>query len=333
VARARRGVVLLAVWLAVFGVVLPSPLPARGAQSQSGRVLAVVGRQVAFLNFEAPRPRVLTALPSPSFAVDVAAVAASPVAALAVAEPFGPHGELGGDLLGLNLASEDGPFPFVLRASPGEWLGGPAWLPDGSALLFQREDVGAGSDLYAGQATVRYPARIEIVPPTGSTRAVLINYGHNPSPSPDGAEVAFVRLSPSGSMLLAHDMTSGSERTLVPPGVLPDIAYPRYSPAGERIAFVATSASTRSDSALAWLMPQVAFAHGMPWNLWIVQRDGSGLRQLAAVGADDASLSWSPDGAQLFVYGSTGARLVDATTGETDLLPYLAGFGAIAWLP
>jgi Tol biopolymer transport system component len=296
-------------------------------------VLAVVGRQLAFLDFEAPRPRVLTALVSPSFAVDVAAIASSPVAALAVAEPFGPEGELGGDLLGLNLAAADGPFPLVPRVSPAEWLGGPAWLPDGSALLFQREDVGAGSDLNAGQAAVRYPARIEIATATGSNRAVLITYGHNPSPSPDGAEVAFVRLSPSGSMLLAHDMTSGSDRTLVPAGVLPDIAYPRYSPAGDRIAFVATSPSSRDESRLAWFMPRVAFAHGMPWNLWLVQRDGSGLRQLAAVGADDASLAWSPDGAQLFVYGSTGARLVDANTGETDMLPYLAGFGAIAWLP
>jgi hypothetical protein len=55
--------------------------------------------------------------------------------------------------------------------------------------------------------------------------------------------------------------------------------------------------------------------------------------RIAAVGPDGASVAWSPDEAELFVYGSTGARLVDATTGETDLLPYLAGFGAIAWLP
>jgi hypothetical protein len=32
------------------------------------------------------------------------------------------------------------------------------------------------------------------------------------------------------------------------------------------------------------------------------------------------------------VYGSNGTRLVDTATGETDLLPYLAGFGAISWL-
>src|SRR5213082_549603 len=76
----------------------------------------------------------------------------------------------------------------------------------------------------------------------------------------------------------------------------------------------------------------VGLAHGLPWNLWAVSRTGSGLRQLAAVGADDASVAWAPDGGQLFVYGSKGARIVDASTGETDVLPYLAGYGAIAWL-
>ena len=333
VARPRACVLVVAAWLAVFGVVVPAPVPASGAQSRNGRVLAVIGRQVGLLNFDAPRPRVLTALTPPSFAVDVAAVGALPVVALAVAEPFGGQGELGGDILGLSLASaDDGLFPLVPRAAPGEWLGGPAWLPDGSALVFQREDVSAGSDLYAGYATVRYPARIEMVPSTGGGRTVLITDGHNPAPSPDATELAFVRLSPSGSMLLAHDLTSGEERVLVPSGVLPDMAFPRYSPSGDRIAFVATSASSQTEPSLAWLMPMVALAHGPPWDLWLVQRDGSGLRQLAAVGADDASVAWSPDGTQLFVYGSTGARLVDASTGETDVLPYLAGYGAIAWL-
>ena len=279
VARARACVLLAAAWLAGFGVVVPAAMPATGAQAQNGRVLAVIGRQVGFLNFEAPRPFVLTALASPSFSIDVAAVAASPLAALAVAEPFDGQGDIGGDILGLNLdGSGDGPFPLVPRANPGEWLGGPAWLPDGSALLFQREDVSAGSDLYAGQAAVRYPARIEIAAPSGTERAVLITYGHNPSPSPDATEVAFVRLSPSGSMLLAHDLTTGEERVLVPSGALPDIAFPRYSPSGGRIAFVATSASSRTETWLGWLTPRVAFAHGLPWNLWLVQRDGSGLR-------------------------------------------------------
>jgi hypothetical protein len=63
-----------------------------------------------------------------------------------------------------------------------------------------------------------------------------------------------------------------------------------------------------------------------------VNPEGSALRELAEVTEDDASLAWSPDGSQIFLYGSSGARLVDVASDNADLLPYIAGFGAISWL-
>jgi Tol biopolymer transport system component len=134
-------------------------------------------------------------------------------------------------------------------------------------------------------------------------------------------------------MLMVRDVATATERILVPPGTLPDIAYPRYSPSGDRLAFVATAVSASPGTNPGWLSPGIAMAHGQLWNLWVVQRDGSGLRELAPVGADDASVAWSPNGRQLLVYASNGARLVDAATGDSETLGYLAGFGAISWLP
>jgi hypothetical protein len=40
----------------------------------------------------------------------------------------------------------------------------------------------------------------------------------------------------------------------------------------------------------------------------------------------------SPDGSMLLVYGGSGTSLVDASTGEIQLLPYLAGYGSVAWM-
>jgi hypothetical protein len=51
------------------------------------------------------------------------------------------------------------------------------------------------------------------------------------------------------------------------------------------------------------------------------------------LGADDGTLSWSPDGSQVFVYGGTGSFLVDAATGEVTALGYVAGYGSTGWLP
>jgi hypothetical protein len=332
---ARRAVAALVLWVVFFGTTLPLPSPGAPVQADQGRLLGIVGRQVGWLNLDAPRPQVLTSLDSPAFVMDVAAVPTSPRAVVAVVQRLGgePGGAFGGDLLALDLNGQAGLSPFLMRVDGGEWLSAPAWLPDGSAVLFQREDVRAGPDLYAGQAEVRYPSRIESVSVIGQGRDLLVESGFNPSPAPDGSEVAFVRVSPRGTSLLARDTASGQERTLVPVGAQPDLAYPRYAPSGQQMAFLATTASLRAPDLLAWLGPQVAYAHGYPWDLWLVERDGSGLRKLAAVGADDGSLTWSPDGSEIFVYGTTGARLVEVPSGQTTLLPYLAGFGAIAWLP
>jgi hypothetical protein len=305
--------------------------------AEDGRLLAIVGRQAAWLNLVAPRPQLLTSLAAPSFVMDVGAAPGLPLAVLAVVQPLeaGNSTDIGGDLVSLDLAGQGGLGRLVSRTDSGEWLGAPAWLPDGSGIVFQREDLRAGPDPYAGQGEVRYPSRVELALANDWSRGVVVESGFNPWPSPDGSEIAFIRTSPRGSTLVVRSLAGGEERTLVPFGVQPDLAYPRYSPDGQQVAFMATlpsNGSLRWPSAL-WFDPPTAFAHGQPWDLWLVGRDGSGVHRLAGVGADDASLAWSPDGSEIFVYGSTGARLVNVATGEATLLGYLAGFGAIAWLP
>jgi Tol biopolymer transport system component len=336
---------LAGAWLALIGTASPWPgpdvvgfrprvAPVEPAHAADGRILGIIGRQAGWLNLEAPRPRVLTNVPSPAFVMDLDAVVASRLAVLAVVQSLpSSQAEPGGDLMALDLSGPGTLTPLVPRADASEWLGAPTWLPDGSGLLFQREDLRAAPDLYAGQAAVRYPSRVERATASGQDRAILIEHAFHPSPAPDGSEIAFLRTSPGGSSLLALDLSTRQERTLVRAGAQPDLAYPRYSPDSRQVAFLATSLSGRTELRFApWLAP-TAYAHGAPWDLWIVGRDGSGPRQLAAVGADDASLAWSPDGAAIFVYGSTGARLVDVASGQTTLLSYLAGFGAVAWLP
>lgn len=340
VVAVRLLVALVSAWLTLFGpeISIATHQASPSAAAQEGRILAIVGRQAAWLNLVVPRPQLLTSLAAPSFVMDVAALPGQPLALLGIVEPFSgaTGGEMGGDLVLLDLSGQSDISQFVTRADTGEWLGAPVWMPDGSGVLFQREDLRAGPDLYAGQAEVRYPSRVEWVAANGQGRMIISDSGFNPSPSPDGAEVAFIRISPRGPALVARHLASGEERTIVQSGLQPDFAYPRYSPDGSQLAFLATIPSNGLPAHLVAELeigPKSAYAHGQPWDLWIVGRDGSGLRRLAPVGADDGSLAWSPDGSQIFVYGSTGARLVEVPSGETALMTYLAGFGAISWLP
>jgi Tol biopolymer transport system component len=74
-------------------------------------------------------------------------------------------------------------------------------------------------------------------------------------------------------------------------------------------------------------------AHGLPWDVWLIDPRGGEPRQLAALGLDDPSVVWSPDGRQLFVYSGTGSALIDVATHAVARYDYLAGYGAAAWMP
>jgi Tol biopolymer transport system component len=139
---------------------------------------------------------------------------------------------------------------------------------------------------------------------------------------------------PDGTALLVRTLVGGDEQLLVPSSRFTNLAYPRYSPEGDRIAFMAPGAFIAQSGWVASVLfaPSIAYAHGTPWDLWMVDVDGSNLRQVAELGADDASLSWSPDGRHILVYGGSGSALVDSATGQTDPLSYLAGYGSAAWV-
>lgn len=318
------------------------PLPAlrpQAAVAASGQVLAPVGRQVAWLQLTAPRRQVLTTLSDPASVSDLAATATSPYAALAVSTPFGgKQGAVGNDLVRMDTTSGE-LSPLLTRASAQESLAAPAWSFDASALLFERDDLAAPLARYPGESTPRYASRIETVAADGSNRAVLIGSGRMPAPSPDGDSVAVVQTTSQGTALMLWSRATGAMQAMIPAGEFPDIAYPRFSPAGDQIAFmvpepVFDGSQPAPDAACGvWhLGPCVASAHGLPWNLWLVTRDGSGAVELAQVEGDDASVAWSPDGSELLVYGGGGSYLVDAASGSFQLVSYLVGYGSIAWL-
>ena len=311
----RSRCLLLGVLLAVFGL----PVHAAHGQSVSGEILAPIGRQVGWLNLDAPRPRLLTSFQSPVIASDVAALAGSSQAVVATSE---------GDLLALDLSSSQLSM-LVARAEPAESLGLPAWWPNGAGLLFQRQDFSVAGVVYPGASSTSYPSRIEAVQPDGSGRRVLIADGRQPAPAPDGVHIAFVRTSPEGAGL--HVWSDGLEQVLIPEGRFADLAYPRYAPQGDRLAFAAPGSFPSGSMLIAASLARLA--HGVPWDVWLVNADGSAPRRLAELGADDGSITWSPDGSSLFIYGGTGSFLVDAASGAVMPLPYISGYGATAWLP
>ena len=79
------------------------------------------------------------------------------------------------------------------------------------------------------------------------------------------------------------------------------------------------------------LGPTVAAAHGLPWDLWEIRLDGSGLRRLTNLAEDDPSLAWSPDGRWLAFQGGSGVYIVDVATTTLYQLSEAVGFGGMDW--
>jgi hypothetical protein len=314
--------------LALAGVALLSA-PVQSAPRDieiAGSILAVIGRQVGFLNLDAPRPTVLTNFPAPAFALDVAAPPRSTSAVVALFAPYGGGSSADtAELLNLDLNS-GATSPLLGRSDGGESLTSPAWLPNGSALLYQRQR------LFVPPGGLGYEdplaSRIESILPDGSGRTPLIFDAYQPAPAPDGQRVAFLRLFSQGTALMEANLDGSGERTILPASRFQDISYPRYAPTGDRLTFFVTTTYARSGD----LVFAPVLKHGTPWDLWLVQTDGGGLRKLATLGADDPTATWSPDGSELFIYSGSGAWLLDPRTEALDRIAYVTGYGLTAWL-
>jgi hypothetical protein len=324
---------------------------AQSTAATAGSILAVSGIQVVWLDLEAPRPRPLTRLSAPASALHVGALPDQSRAVVSVATSFpganagagGGNTARGADIELVDLDSGNA-TPLVTRRSASDSLVMPVWWPDGNSIVYEHDNLSGQTVGAPGQEVPRYPSSVEVVGLDGQNAWGLDPSGREPSVSPDGSRVVFARTTNQGASLLSWLNGSGVEQTLVPEGHFADVAYPHFSPDGAQIAFVAPQSGLNSNQPAPaanrlelaeWLSlrARVADAHGIPWDPWIMNSDGSDLHRAAVVGGDEPSVAWSPDGTQLFVYSGIGSTIVDIRTGETIPLGFVKGYGPTAWLP
>ena len=152
-------------------------------------------------------------------------------------------GPLMGSRLAVTIALEDGSWQVATIAPDGSDLRPltsgpgiheiPSWSPDGLWLAYDSSDVGLDDPSFS--------ARLWRVGADGSDAALL---GHpetfdvEPRLSPDGSQVAFMRLHPEAdfaSEIVVRDLASGEERVVVPLGV--PVEHPEWSPDGSSLVF------------------------------------------------------------------------------------------------
>ena len=116
-------------------------------------------------------------------------------------------------------------------------------------------------------------------------------------------------------------------RDRVVPGDFYDIVEvddPQWSPAGDRIVFVTSVPNEKRD--------------GYDKNLWVVQADASGLRQLTHNPAADWAPRWSEDGREILFLSRRGGMpqgwILPMKGGEARCVtPEGVGIGSLRWVP
>jgi len=224
-------------------------------------------------------------------------------------------------------------------------LGMPTWSADGNALYIAANGVKLPQSGPA-QPTARELQIVRIDLATNAKQP-LLNDALDPSLSRDGTQLAYLKLSEDGyTMSLNVAAPDGSNsREVIGGQDFQGFYAPRFSPDGKQIIVAAiggpqtdaqgypikASAPSPLDRLLGLIEPATAEAHGLPWDLWLVNSDGAGLRRLTSFYEDLPMAAFAPDGKQIAAIGLGGIYLMEADGSRLRRIDPVGDHGGLDW--
>ncbi len=229
----------------------------------------------------------------------------------------------GADLFVMDLASRRS--SLVAEAFEDDAYTQSAWSPDGRMLYVTR--------VARGQ-----PPHIERMTSTGTARTTIVT-GHSPTVAPDGRLGYLTGPRDRRQTLWVADAAGQNPRRVVSDKEFQALAAPRFAPDAPRIVFAAVGDPRKgrdrgeAPDAPGWLRIPVAHAHGgPPWDLWLINADGSGLRRLTNLREDYLVPTWSPDGRWIAFVGELGVYLFEFKTERLLRLTEQTSTAGLAWI-
>ncbi len=314
----------------------PKPVPTAGAVNASGSL--VFPRRNALLALDIQSRSVSTLV---EFARNASLSTPAPShdqkqVALTVYTPSSDPKDLGGADLYVVDVTDGANRMLVDHGASGVWLSEPSWSPDGLTLYFTRRAAIMEGDRYRGERV-----SVERINTDGSGQETVVQNASSPSASADGRYLAY--LAPVGgaesAKLWVATFDGQPPREVVVGAQFTQLGSPRFSPRGTQLVFTAVGGPpntpvgtpTRLGQFQDLFSPPVAYAHGIPWDLWMVNPDGTGLIRLTDVGEDSPFPTWAPDGSAIAFSGENGLYLVDLATGATTIVAQEPA-AAVVWV-
>ncbi len=246
----------------------------------------------------------------------------------------------GGDIYMMNANGSDVRL-VIVDDDPASTLSEPAWSPDGQWLYFTYYSY------VQSAAAFTSTLRIERAAPDGTEREPVVDGAFQPDLSADGEALAFVRSDPdtfAQSLWVAQ--SDGSEaRMILSADEFYALSGPRFAPDNRTIIFAGSGASatlpnssrSSSDTAPAgwfdWFNPPPAAAHGLPWDLYTIHVDGTGLKTLTNLGEDQPSVVFTDDGRYALFWGARGMYVMNTDGSRLQRLSDTGGHGSLDWRP
>jgi Tol biopolymer transport system component len=228
----------------------------------------------------------------------------------------------------LYLVDRSGGTPRLLlkHSELGEFIRTPSWLHDGRLLVTVRgRTPDGGFDLHIVEVDARSGAQKRVASSTV-----------DPVVSPDGRSAAYIALDDAaGTQTLAvadalsltpHKPIAGAEQNLAL------ISAVVWSPDGRQMAFAAVDTTQPLATPVVPGGTPGSTQHPFAQDVWLVNRDGSGLRRVTELADNMPSLGWSKDGTRIYSLGVTGFWRIEVATGDRVQLPYDGPIGQIVWL-
>jgi TolB protein len=172
-----------------------------------------------------------------------------------------------------HVFNADGSNPVRLTQTSGAADSEPAWSPDGTHILFTRNNFISG---------YQFRSSLWLMNADGSDQHRVVTDGFAGKWSPDGTRLIYSSNKTGNHELYTSSIDGTDEQRLT--DTADDESYPAWSPDGKQIAFSVSTGEWNAPESLG------------TYEIYVMNSDGTDKRQLTDNDAYDGNPRWSPDG-------------------------------------